>query len=357
MSHFSRPNKHKVHRYALIFMLSALVFLVLSLTMFISVALLVLWRGTGFLQDVGGWVEIVSFAICSIVIGTLLAHVLMLAPIRPLRHLRHAMNQVAKGNFTVHLSEERLKSREIQDMVRSFNVMVQELASNELLRSDFIENVSHEFKTPLAAIEGYATLLQRPNLSESLRLEYTQRILFNTGRLSSLTGNILWLNRLENQEISVSRAPFDLDEQLRDTVLMFERDWTGKNIDLDIDLDAVVFNGNQELLGQVWQNLFGNAIKFVDKNGRIRLLLRDHPNQVQVQVADNGLGIDFQAQARIYEKFYQADTSRQTSGNGLGLTLAKRIADLHEGEITVSSIPGKGTTFTVILPKAASESE
>ena len=202
----------------------------------------------------------------------------------------------------------------------------------------------------LSLIHIYVTLLQRKELSEEKRKEYTERILFNTKRLSALTGNILLLSRLENQEIEIKKENYSLDEQLREIILMYEPQWSGKNLDLDIDLDPAVCCGNKDLLAQVWQNLIGNAVKFVADNGRIRVLLRQKESAIEVSVVDNGSGMTAEVMNRIYEKFYQGDTSRSSSGNGLGLTLAKRIVDLHGVTIQVSSKLGSGTTFTVTLP-------
>lgn len=213
-----------------------------------------------------------------------------------------------------------------------------------------LKTFHHEFKTPLAAIEGYVTLLQRKGLSEEKRQEYTSRILFNTKRLSSLTGNILLLSRLENQESEIQKESYSLDEQLREIILLYEPQWSEKELDLDIDLDSVMCYGNKDLLAQVWQNLIGNAIKFVADGGRIRILLRQKQSGIEVSIIDNGAGMSEDVMNRIYEKFYQGDTSRSSSGNGLGLTLAKRIVDLHGGTISASSKEGKGTAFTVVIP-------
>lgn len=181
-------------------------------------------------------------------------------------------------------------------------------------------------------------------------MEYADRILTNSARLSSLTGNILLLSRLDHQQIEMQRERFSLDEQIRETLLMLEPQWSDKHIELDIDLDTVDYVGNAELLAQVWQNLIGNAIKFVGQNGRINVLLHTTGSSAQVSILDNGPGMDSETVSHIYDRFYQADTSRSTAGNGLGLTLAKRIVDLHKGTIAVSSIPGTGTAFTVSLP-------
>lgn len=228
--------------------------------------------------------------------------------------------------------------------------MAKELSGIEMLRNDFIENVSHEFKPPLSAIEGYATLLQKKGLSEEKRVEYTQRILQNTQRLSTLTGNILLLSRLENQEIGIIREKYCLDEQLREIILLFEEQWTAKNLDLEIDLDNADYCGNKELMAQVWQNILGNAIKFVSDGGKICARLRNTATEITVSILDNGIGMSQEVIDRIYEKFYQGDKSRASQGNGLGLTLAKRIVDLHSGKISVTSSVRNGSSFVIIMP-------
>lgn len=193
-------------------------------------------------------------------------------------------------------------------------------------------------------------LLQKRGLTEEKRLEYTSRILYNAKRLSALTGNILLLSKLENQEIGIAKETYCLDEQLREVILLFEDQWTAKNLDLEIDLDSVDYLGSKDLLAQVWQNIIENAIKFAPQDGKVCVLLQAKDDTVKVSIADNGEGMDEKTKQRIFEKFYQADSSRTSSGNGLGLTLAKRIIDLHEGTITVSSRLNQGTTFTVSLP-------
>ena len=235
-------------------------------------------------------------------------------------------------------------------MAHNFNLMAKELAGTEILRTDFVENVSHEFKTPLSAIEGYTTLLQRKDLSEEKRQNYTKKILYNTRRLSTLTSNILLLSRLENQEIGIKKETFCLDEQLREILLLLEDGWTEKKLELEIDLDAVDYYGNKDLLAHVWQNILSNAIKFAPENGIIHILLRRENGSLITSITDNGIGMSEDVMRRIFEKFYQGDFSRSSQGNGLGLALAKRIVDLHGGNISVSSKEGKGTTFTVSLP-------
>lgn len=328
---------------------SALVFVILVATMFLNVIFTVFMFRSGIFDVRYRESSLIFFAVISVIIGMIISKFAARRPIGSIVEISEATKEIAKGNFNVHMNED-IRVTEIQTMAHNFNLMVKELAATEMLRNDFVENVSHEFKTPLAAIEGYVTLLQRKGLSEEKRAEYTERILFNTKRLSALTGNILLLSRLENQELEIKKESYSLDEQLREIILMYEPQWSEKNLDLDIDLDPVVCHGNKDLLAQVWQNLIGNAVKFVSDRGRIRILLRQKQNGLEVSVVDNGPGMSKEVMGRIYEKFYQGDTSRASSGNGLGLTLAKRIIDLHGGTISVSSKEGKGTTFRVILP-------
>lgn len=330
------------------FLFSALIFLILIVTMVLNVLLTIILFRSNRSESQVQEVTLIVFAVVSIIVGMVISRFASRRPIGTIEEISNATKEIAKGNFNIQLNED-IRVAEIQTMAHNFNIMTKELAGTEMLRNDFIQNVSHEFKTPLTAIEGYVTLLQQKGLPAEKRKEYTDRILFNTKRLSALTGNILLLSRLENQEIEIKKESYSLDEQLREIILMYEPQWNEKNLDLDIDLDSVVYYGNKDLLAQVWQNLIGNSIKFVFDRGRIRILLRQKQDSIEISVVDNGPGMSEKVMERIYEKFYQGDTSRAFSGNGLGLTLARRIVDLHNGTISVSSEEGKGTTFTVSL--------
>ncbi len=268
---------------------------------------------------------------------------------KPVKSIIEATQKVATGDFSIRLDEKNVKY-ELRDMNKSFNKMVKELEGIETLRNDFIVNVSHEFKTPIAAIEGYATLLQDSDLSEEERIEYTQIILDSTSQLSSLSGNILKLSKLENQEIVPDKRFFSLDEQLRQALLMLESQWSKKNIDIDMDLQTIEYYGSEDLLMQVWLNIFGNAIKFTPYNGIIVTRLRTTPYVVKVIISDNGVGISDEVLNKIFDKFYQGDHSRNFQGNGLGLTLVKKILDLCKCDISVKSKVNEGTTFSIILP-------
>lgn len=268
---------------------------------------------------------------------------------KPIKKLIDATNKVAKGDFSIRL-EECSHHPGIYEINSSFNKMVKELNSIETLRNDFVVNVSHEFKTPLAAIEGYATLLQDSNLSENERFEYTKIILDSSKQLSSLSGNILKLSKLETQEIIPEKKYFSLDEQLRQALLLLETQWSKKNIDIDMDLKSVSYYGSEDLLMQVWINLFSNAIKFTSEGGLIVTKLSHTSEGLYVSISDNGIGMNEEVKNRIFDKFYQGDNSRNFKGNGLGLALVKKILDLCNCKITVKSKLNEGTTFNIYLP-------
>lgn len=327
---------------------SIAVFLILVITMFIMGFIVMTLFNLGILQNQHRGIMIFCFAIASIIVGTIFSKIIGKPLMSNITEISEATKEVAKGNFSVTLNDN-IPALELRVMAQNFNLMTQELAKTEIFRNDFISNVSHEFKTPLSAIEGYAALLQNESLSSEKRSAYTERIIYNTKRLAALTGNILLLSRLENQSIPPKKESFSLDEQIREMILLFTDEWTEKNLDMDIDLEAVNYYGSFDLLSQVWQNLIGNAVKFSNKNGFIRIMMRQTQENITVSICDNGCGMNQETANRIFEKFYQGDTSRASEGNGLGLTLAKRIIELHNGTISVSSKEGKGTTFTVIL--------
>lgn len=336
-------------------MFSLLTLLTLVLTVLFSATLAGLLFRTGVIVEQNRIAVLCIVGIVSILVGTAISNLAGRYPIAAIRAINDAAKEITKGNFQVSLNEDS-KIEELHEMAHSFNLMAKELAGTEILRNDFVENVSHEFKTPLSAIEGYATLLQTPGLPEEKRIEYTRRILLNTGRLSSLTSNVLLLSRLEHQGFGIDKQRFCLDEQIREVVLSLEEQWAAKDLELEIDMDSADYSGSRDLLVQVWQNLLNNAIKFVPAGGKIRILLRRSDDSVEVQIADNGAGMSPDVQRRIFEKFYQGDHSHASSGNGLGLALVKRIVDLHGGKISVSSTQGEGTAFCVLLPVSRQES-
>ena len=287
--------------------------------------------------------------ICSCLFaGILLTSQLSKYFFNPIKKLRGAMDKVADGEFSVRL-EEKSTSKEIMEIYTGFNLMTHELNSIEILQTDFVSNVSHEFKTPINAIEGYATLLQGSGtLSQSDR-EYVDKIMLNTQRLSSLVGSILLLSKLENQQIPTNQTEYRLDEQIRQSVVALESDWVQKDIELDAELDRIFYLGNELMMRHVWDNLISNAIKFSPQGGVVKLRLTQKLRKLIITVEDQGPGLSEEAQKHIFDKFYQADTSHKQEGNGLGLALVKRILTIENGQITAENIPEGGCRFTVTL--------
>lgn len=284
-----------------------------------------------------------------IIMGYFVSYWLMNMLYNPLEMMSKASQQVAKGDYNIQL-EYHGQINEINTTIENFNFMVQELNSVEIMRNDFIANVSHEFKTPLSSITGYVTLLQDPDLSEEERNEYIQMAFFNIEKLNDLTGNILQLSKLENQNTIEEPVTYRLDEQLREAIVLLEAKWSQKQMNLELNLPKTYYSGQQSNLFQVWTNLIGNAIKFTSENGTISISIEKTTDTLQVIISDNGIGMSKETQAHIFEKFYQGDTSRKAHGNGLGLPLCRRIVELCGGKIAVESEENKGSKFTVLLP-------
>jgi signal transduction histidine kinase len=266
----------------------------------------------------------------------------------PVRRLNAATKRVAQGDFEVEVPE--VARDELGQLTHNFNRMTRQLKQMETLRSDFISSISHEFKTPLASIQGFARLLQNRNLPPERMEEYTRVILEETTRLTTLSSNILRLNALENQSIPHKSTEFSLDEQIRRCVLVLASAWEPRQIEFDMNLEPVQYFGDQDLLQQVWHNLIGNAIKFSYQGGKIALGLTRKRSGIFFTCQDWGAGIAPEDAQRVFEKFYQADRSRAREGNGLGLSIVQRILSLCGGSINFESQPGKGSTFTVQLP-------
>lgn len=288
-----------------------------------------------------------------IIISASLIIVLTSKLVHPILALTNATQRVARGDFDVHLDEER--NDEIGRLTRNFNYMVQELKTIEYLRRDFISNVSHELKTPLASIRGYATLLQNERLDASERQDYAEVIAQEAARLANMSSTMLMLSRLERQTAQESPTRFALDEQIRMAILILEPQWSAKHIELSIDLEPVELVGSEDLLQQVWLNILGNAIKFSSAKGQIDVDLQRVGQSVAVRIRDYGIGIAPEDLDRVFEKFFQVDRTRSGEGSGLGLSLVRRIVMLFNGTIDVESTPGEGTLFTVTLPERAHE--
>lgn len=277
---------------------------------------------------------------------------------RPVRKIVKAAEQIMNGDFSVRIPPLRgVDSMSGFDVIADyFNQMARELSGTETLRTDFIANVSHELKTPLAVIQNYGTMLQQPNLPEEKRLEYAKSVTDASRRLANLITNILKLNKLENQQIYPKAETYDLGEQLCECLLAYEREWEDKELGIETHVEeGVLVDTDAELLSLVWNNLFSNAVKFTEPRGRISLSLSTEGDAAVVEVSDTGCGIPPEVGKHIFEKFYQGDTSHAAQGNGLGLALVKRVMDIVGGDISVSSEVGKGSTFTVKLRRKRDE--
>lgn len=290
-------------------------------------------------------------AVMSVALGIAISSYVSRKILRPILKINDAAKKVAMGDYSVRLEEKSI-AVEIWQIARNFNIMVRELSKTETLANDFVSNVSHEFKTPLSAIEGYATLLQDDTSPVEEKQQYINYILENTARLSQLTHSILSLSRLENQEIVIQKRYFSLDEQLRRILLEYENKWEEKKLIIDLNLEKVMFYGNQSLLAQVWSNLIDNAIKFSRQGGVLSINCFVRENNITVIVKDNGIGMDKEVQKHAFDKFYQGEHSHTQKGNGLGLALVKRIVMLCGGTIFLVSQKGIGSSFTVQFPNS-----
>ena len=343
---FEKVRQEQRNRFSLRTRLSALVTLEMLVCVLVAYGLdLLLNKVLPIQYEIPLEVELIGTCL---LVGILVTSQLSKFFFNPIKKLRGAMDKVAEGDFSVRL-EEKSSSKEIMEIYTGFNLMAHELSSTEILQTDFVSNVSHEFKTPINAIEGYSTLLQDSENLDADQREYIDKILFNTQRLSSLVGSILLLSKLENQQIPSNQVEYRLDEQIRQSVVALESAWVKKDIELDVELDRVSYLGNEPMMRHVWDNLISNAIKFSPNGGTVKIHLAKKLKRLIFTVEDQGPGLTEEAQKHIFDKFYQADASHKQEGNGLGLALVKRILAIEKGQITAENIPAGGCQFTVIL--------
>lgn len=271
--------------------------------------------------------------------------------VKPIEEITKATDQIAQGNFNVCINTKGFK-HEMHELGTNLNTMITQIKSIEVLRSDFVSNVSHEFKAPLSAIQGYVTLLSNPTISEKKRNEYFTLLTQSVTQMSGLVDNVLRLSKLESESSPPKKTQFRLDEQLRRSVLMFEKTWLEKELEPELDLPDCSYNGNEELLSQMWTNLIGNAIKFCEQGDSFGIKIDNTDDkEVKVIIYDSGIGMSEEVRQHVFEKFYQGDTSHKEKGNGLGLALVKTICNLTDCRIEVESEVGKGSTFTVTMPR------
>lgn len=267
----------------------------------------------------------------------------------PITEVSRAMGKIADGDYDVELVTGE-DGKEFAQLEKDFNAMVTQLKNNEYLHRDFSSNISHEFKTPLAIIKGYAELLQSDQLTEDERKLYSGQIAQESRRLTSLTSNLLKLSSLDYNETHMKKKRFCLDEQIRQVVLAMESRWSEKNIRMDLELKEIEYNGEEELMNQVWMNLIDNAVKFTPDGGKITVMAMKSKDEISVTIEDDGIGMSEETMSHVFEQFYRGDTEKRYEGSGLGLSLVQRIVQLHGGTVLVESVQGSGSIFMVTLP-------
>jgi two-component system, OmpR family, phosphate regulon sensor histidine kinase PhoR len=262
-----------------------------------------------------------------------------------------ALNRIARGDFTTRVDTETARGP-FQELARTVNQTAARLDEMEKMRQEFVSNVSHEIQSPLTSIRGFASALRKPDVGEAERVHYLDVIESESQRLAKLSANLLKLAALESDQPQPAPTSYRLDLQIRNAILACETQWTAKGLELDVYLEEAEITAHEEMLSQVWNNLIHNAIKFTPEGGTIRVRLARHGEGLEARFADSGIGISPEDRARVFERFYKADRSRQSAlgGSGLGLAIAKRIVDMHQGRISVDSRPGAGAEFVVTLP-------
>lgn len=344
-------KRHTGVRIKITLLTTGFVFILLVVTMFASNSIIIFAIKKGWITARPG-ASLTPFlfqsGIISIVIGTTLSFFMSHFPLRPLNALIRAIHEVSAGNYDVKIHLEHPK--EFQELSECFNQMTEELAGIEMFRTDFINNFSHEFKTPIVSILGFAKLLKGQKLDTCQSQEYLDIIIEESRRLSELSSTVLNLSKVESLTLLTDKTEYSLSEQIRESILLLESKWSKKQINFDIDMEEVLIRANEQLLKQVWMNLLDNAIKFSPSSGRIFVILRTDSGNAVFAVKDQGSGMDDSIRKYIFDKFYQGDTSHHMEGNGLGLPLVKKILKLHKGEISVQSQKGKGSVFIVRIP-------
>ena len=350
-------NNKKSHRIALTMLFSLVIFVILTISILLAAVVVFIIVNVGFFTAFGGddislGQIIAVMSIVSLIIGFAVAVFLINIPLKPINRIVESLNKLSSGDFKARLSFGRLLNlyptfTEISD---SFNLLAEELQNTEMLRSDFINNFSHEFKTPIVSVLGFAKLLRKGNLTEEQKNEYYKIIEEESLRLSYMATNVLNLTKVENQTILTDISKFNLSEQIRSSVLLLEDKWSKKNIDFNMEFDEYYIFANEELLKQIWINLLDNAVKFSFDYGEIGICIETFDKNISIKISNLGVGIAKENLGKIFNKFYQAEESHSFVGNGVGLAIVKKIVDLHNGEVYAES-DGDKTVFTVILPQ------
>lgn len=348
------PKEEELHRQiGMTLRIVAAMFVILILSVLVSFLFVCGLHRLGILNSGGRfpWLStLLVFAMASVIMGCLFTWVFSRKVLSSFRETIDAMERLADGDFQVRLDLEDTMMRENRQMQESFNHMAEELGSLEVLRSDFVNNFSHEFKTPIASIRGFARMLQREDLTKEERKEYLEIIVDESERLTRLATNVLNLSKIENQIILTGQTDFNCTEQVRRIIALLEPRWSKKKLRFLLEADELTIHGNMEMMEQVWINLLDNAIKFSPEGGEVKLFLRKRPGCMLFTITDQGPGIAPEAQEHIFDKFYQADVSHTVQGNGLGLTITKKIVELHKGSVRIKRSDASGTALEVMLP-------
>lgn len=336
------------------FVFSLMVFIIFLITVVITGILFFLANFFGLLHESitqSGTALPIIILISCIIIGTAISSFASRRMVKSIREFIEAIKRLASGDFSTRLYMKN--PPEYRILSENFNQMAEELGSIEILRTDFVNNFSHEFKTPIVSIKGFAEMLKNDDLSKEERDEYLDIVIEESSRLASLASNVLELSKIETQTILTDKQMVNVGEQIRQCILLLAAKIEKKQLSLDLDLHDYSLSGNKELLNQVWLNLLDNAIKFTPEHGTITIGMKRNAKSLEMVIRNTGSGIDPEVVPRIFDKFYQADTSHSTAGNGLGLTIVQRIVNLHGGTIACESEPSRGTAFTVTLPSEA----
>lgn len=328
-----------------------MIFLINLITTLITAALMYIAFSIGLLNEHNieskMVLPIITLVSCML-IGIIVSVCSSKAVLKSIKEFIEATEKLSRGDFSARLNVKQPPQFRI--LSKNFNIMAEELGSIEVLRTDFINNFSHEFKTPIISIKGFAEILKDDDLSKEERNEYLDIIIEESKRLTSLATNVLNLSKIETQAILKEKQMFNIGEQIRQSILLLDSKLQSKNISLDINIEDCNIYANKEMLNQVWLNLLDNAIKFNNENGLVSVNMKKKEKEILITIIDSGIGISKEVVSKVFDKFYQEDTSHSTKGNGLGLTIVKKIIELHGGTIECESIVSKGTKFTIILP-------
>jgi signal transduction histidine kinase len=334
---------------SLVFSLFVLAIYLITFFIMIGIGILLSWTGLMHQSGPNGPYTILIILLpASVIVGTIVSFIFGGVPLKPIREFIDATNKLAAGDFSARLTMSR--PAEFLELRDSFNRMAGELSSIEMLRNDFVNNFSHEFKTPIVSIKGFAEVLKLEDLTKEERDEYLDIIIRESARLAAMATNVLNLSKIENQTILTDIKKYNLGEQIRRCILLMQSSWEQKGLTFEVDMEDVFIHANEELFSQVWVNMLDNAIKFSQDKGNIVVNLKNAGQFAEFTLRDYGHGISEKDLGHIFDKFYQADTSRSIPGNGLGLALAQKIIQLHHGSIVCTSKLDHGTEFIVRLP-------